>query len=107
MKKKSRAKPNGWPKGGLSLNNSTKNLKLIREDGNAIFIESFKKEGTFRFKAYCQLEREFPDYLPSYLMDSLKVRVGEFKVAKSNSQKFVVKASPLGGVKKKRAEISF
>ena len=40
-------------------------------------------------------------------MDSLTVRVGEFKLAKSNTEGFIVKASPLGGVKKKRAEISF
>lgn len=105
--KKSKTKPNGWPKGGLTLNNSSKNFKLIREDGNAILIANFKKEGIFRFTAYCQLEHQFPDYLPQYLMDSLKVRVGEFKVAKSNSEKFTVKASTLGGVKKKRAEISF
>ena len=40
-------------------------------------------------------------------MDSLRVRVGEFKIAKSNTAKFQVNASQLGGVKKKRAEISF
>lgn len=105
--KRSKNKPGGWPKEGLSLNNSTKNFKLIREDGNAILIANFKKEGTFKFTAFCQLERVFPEYLPEYLMDSLKVRVGEFKVAKSNLAKFDVKASTLGGVKKKRAEISF
>ena len=105
--KKSNNKPNGWPKDGISLKNSTKDFKLIREDGNAILIANFKKEGTFKFTAFCQLERVFPEYLPEYLLDSLKVRVGEFKVAKSNLAKFEVKASTLGGVKKKRAEISF
>lgn len=105
--KKSRYKPTGWPKGGLTLNNSTKNFKLIRENGNAVFVANFKKEGRYKFTAYCQLEHEFPDYLPAYLLDSLKARVGEFKVAKSNTEKFSVKASTLGGVKKKRAEISF
>ena len=106
-KSRSKSKPSGWPKGGLTLNDSTENFKLIREDGNAILIANFKKEGTYRFVAYCQLEHQFPDYLPQYLLDSLKVRVGEFKVATSNSEKFIVKASTLGGVKKKRAEISF
>ena len=106
--KKSRTKPKGWPKGGLTLNNSAKNFKLIREDGNAILIANFKKEGTYRFTAYCKLKHQFPDYLPQYLMDSLKVRVGEeFEVVTSEIEKFVVKASTLGGVKKKRAEISF
>jgi len=104
--KKSKA-PTGWPKGGLTLNNPTKNFKLVRENGNAVFIANFKREGRFKFTAYCQLEHEFPDYLPEYLLDSLKVRVGEFKLAKSNIEKFSVKASTLGGVKKKRAEISF
>ena len=47
------------------------------------------------------------EQVPAYLLDSLKARVGEFKVAKSNTEKFSVKASTLGGVKKKRAEISF
>ncbi len=99
--------PTGWPKGGLTLDNSTKNFKLVRENGNAVFIAKFKKEGRYKFTAYCQLEHEFPDYLPQYLLDSLKVRVGEFKVAKSNTEKFSVRASTIGGVKKKRAEISF
>ncbi|VAX23574.1 hypothetical protein MNBD_IGNAVI01-1265 [hydrothermal vent metagenome] len=105
--KKSRNKPIGWPKGGLTLINSTKNFKLIRENGNAVFIANFKKEGRYKFTAYCKLEHEFPDYLPPYLLDSLKVRVGVFKVAKSNTEKFSVRASTIGGVKKKRAEISF
>lgn len=105
--KKSRYKPVGWPKGGLTINNSTKNFKLIKENGNAVFVANFKKEGRYKFTAYCQLEHEFPDYLPQYLLDSLKVRVGEFKVAKSNIEKFSVRASTIGGVKKKRAEISF
>ncbi|MEN8191462.1 MAG: hypothetical protein ABFS12_01515 [Bacteroidota bacterium] len=105
--KKSKKKPRGWPKDGLTLNDSTKDFKLVREDGNAIFVAKFKKEGSYKFSAYCELEREFPDYLPQYLLDSLSVRVGEFKIAKSNSEKFLVKASTLGGVKKKRAEISF
>ena len=104
---KSKIKPSDWPKGGLTLNDSIKNFKLIRENGNAILIANFRKEGKYKFSAYCQLEHEFPDYLPPYLMDSLRVRVGEFKIAKSNTAKFQVNASQLGGVKKKRAEISF
>lgn len=105
--KKTKRKPSGWPSGGLSLNNSTKDFKLVREDGNAVLIANFQKEGVYNFTAYCQLEREFPDYLPQYLMDSLTVRVGKFKLAKSNTEGFMVRASTLGGVKKKRAEISF
>lgn len=107
LDEKSISKPRGWPSNGITLNDSIKDFRLIREDGNAVLIAKFNAEGTYKFKAYCQLEREFPDYLPQYLMDSLTVRVGKFKTAKSNTEGFVVKASPLGGVKKKRAEISF
>jgi hypothetical protein len=107
LDKNSRTKPNGWPQNGISLTDSTNNFKIIKENGNAVFIANFKKAGNYKFNAYCSVERQFPEYLPDYLMDSLSVRVGKFKIAKSDTEKFEVRVKTLGGVKKKRAEISF
>ncbi len=105
--KKSKTKPKNWPKNGISLKDSTKYFKLIRENGNAVLVANFKKAGKYKFNAFCMVEREFPKYLPQYLLDSLLIRVGGFKLAKSNYEQFEVKAKTLGGVKTKRAEISF
>jgi hypothetical protein len=104
---KSKRKPNNWPENGITLNDSTTHFKMVQENGNAVFIADFKKTGDFIFNAYCTVEREFPSYLPDYLYDSLSARVGEFKIATSDVENFKIKVKALGGVKKKRAEISF
>jgi len=104
--KSSKKTPSDWPKNGLSLKDSTKNFKLIRENGNAVFLAKFHRAGRYKFNAFCMVEREFPKYLPQYLYDSLLVRVGGYKLSKSNKEIFQVKAKTLGGVKTKRAEIS-
>jgi hypothetical protein len=107
MDNKSKKIPSRWPANGISLNDSTTNFKMIKENGNAVFIANFKKAGDYKFNAYCTVEREFPDYLPDYLYDSLSARVGKFKVATSEVENFKIRVKTLGGVKKKRAEISF
>ena len=96
-----------WPEAGISLNDSTEKFKVIRENGNAVFIAEFNRVGEYKFSAYCEVDREFPDYLPDYLFDSLSVRVGEFKTAVSDTENFKISVKTLGGVRKKTAEISF
>jgi len=103
----SKSKPTGWPHGGITINDSTSHFKMHRENGNAVFWGDFDKSGDYKFKAYCTVVRQFPDYLPGYLLEELALRVGEFKTAISGFEKFEVKVKALGGVKKKSAEISF
>ena len=104
---KSSRKPREWMKRGITLDDSTANFKMLKENGNAVFIADFDRTGNYEFNAYCTVDREFPPYLPEYLLDSLRARVGEFKLAKSSLENFEIKVKALGGVKKKRAEISF
>ena len=104
---KSRRVPYSWPSNGITLEDSTSHFKLVKENGNAVFIADFNKSGDYKFNAYCTVTREFPDYLPGYLYDSLTVRVGKFKIATSDVENFKIKVEALGGVKKKGAEISF
>jgi hypothetical protein len=105
--KKSKRIPYSWPSKGISLEDSTSHFKMIKENGNAVFIADFNRSGDYKFNAYCTVEREFPDYLPGYLYDSLSARVGKFKTATSDVENFKIKVKALGGVKKKGAEISF
>jgi len=103
----SKNKPIGWPKDGITINDSTSNFKLNRTNGNAVFVANFDKSGDYKFNAYCSVVRQFPDYLPEYLLAELASRVGKFKTAISGLEKFEIKVKALGGVKKKSAEISF
>jgi len=107
IEEKSRKVPRNWPKTGITLNDSTEQFKVFRENGNAVFIADFNRSGNYKFSAYCTVDREFPSYLPNYLLEILRERVGEFKTAISGIEKFEIKVKALGGVKKKRAEISF
>lgn len=107
VKEQSRKKPRGWTRKGITLEDSLDNFKMIRENGNAVLIAKFKRPGNYKFNAYCTVERAFPPYLPDYLLDSLHARVGEFKTATSGLENFEVRVKAIGGVKKKRAEISF
>ena len=104
---KSSRKPREWMKRGITLEDSTAHFKMLKENGNAVFVADFNRSGNYKFEAYCTVDREFPPYLPDYLLDSLRARVGEFKIATSGLEKFEIKVKALGGVKKKRAEISF
>jgi len=107
IEEKSKRIPSGWLRSGISLEDSTANFKMVKENGNAVFIADFNRTGNYKFSAYCTIDREFPCYLPDYLLDSLKARVGEFQTAESGLESFEIKVKALGGVKKKRAEISF
>ncbi len=100
-------KPADWPEGGLTLNNSNEEFNIIRDNGNAIFVSKFDKEGEYKFNAYCEVQRSFPAYLPDYLLDSLKAMVGELKLTRSLEEDFLVLAKSTTGVSKKSAEVSF
>lgn len=107
IEEKQKRAPQKWPQSGITLKDSTSNFKVVKENGNAVFIADFNRIGNYKFSAYCTVDREFPNYLPEYLLDSLSARVGGFKTAESGLEKFEIKVKTLGGVKKKRAEISF
>ena len=107
LDEKSSKVPPDWPEGGITLGDSTKNFKIIRDNGNAIFMSRFNTEGEYKFKAYCELKRQLPDYLPDFLLDSLKSLIGGNINAQSNLEEFVVNSKFVGSVKKKRAEVSF
>jgi hypothetical protein len=105
--KSSKSIPAGWPSKGITLSDSTSHYKLHRENGNAVLVADFSKDGDYKFVAYCTVVRQFPEYLPEYLLDALSEKVGEFKTATSGTEKFEIKVKALGGVNKKSAEISF
>jgi hypothetical protein len=98
--------PKNWPEGGIKTGMGNPDFRIERENGNAIFIANFVKEGDFKFVANCEVERQFPDYLPEKLKGALLEMVGDLKVAKSNSEPFIVKASETG-VDRKEAEVSY
>ena len=99
--------PKGFPKTGLTFENSTDEFKSEKNNGNAVFVARIKDKGEYKFSAYCEVERQLPKYLPDYLQDSLKTMVGEYMTAKSLWQEFEIEAKYAGGVKKKRAEVLF
>lgn len=103
----SSSRPANWPQGGITFEKGNEQFKLYRQNGNAVFSAKISNAGEFKFKAYCETEREFPSYLPDYLMDSLKVRVGNLKMARSDKEDFSITAKALGGVETKKAEIFF
>jgi hypothetical protein len=100
-------RPPGWPAGGITVSNSNDNYKIERENGNAVFIANLKNPGEYKFRAYCEVERELPDYLPPHLIESLKSMVGELKTVQSEKEGFSITAKSLGGVQSKKAEVSF
>lgn len=106
LAKGSKVKPKNWPEGGIVTGMDNPDFRIVKENGNAIFMANFDKQGDYRFEAECEVEREFPDYLPEKLKTALKEMVGDLKVAKSNMEPFIVKASETG-VDRKKAEVSF
>jgi hypothetical protein len=100
-------KPRNWPAEGLTLNNPTDEFRIEKDNGNAIFIGKFDREGTYKFNAFCEVQRALPSYLPNHLMDTLRAMIGELKTARSLDQDFLVLAKRTTGVDKKSAEISF
>ena len=100
-------KPEGFPGDGITIENSTDNFKIEKNNGSAVFIAKIKGKGNYKFIAYCEVDRKLPPYLPEYLQDSLKTMVGEYMTAKSLPEEFEIEAKYAGGVKKKRAEVSF
>ncbi|MBU0561270.1 MAG: hypothetical protein KJ799_16830 [Bacteroidetes bacterium] len=104
----SKTKPSDWPNGGISLENSTDNYKLVKEGGNAIFTAKFTQPGTYVFTAFCKVERILPDYLPKNLLEYLEKQVGEEHLhKKSIPELFEVTAKRQGGLKTKAAEFLF
>ena len=104
--KNSKSRPRDWPEGGIVTGMDNPNYQVVRENGNAIFVANFDRKGDFNFIANCEVERQFPDYLPEKLRNALKEMVGDLKLAKSNDEGFIVKASETG-VDRKEAEVSY
>jgi hypothetical protein len=105
---KSRLQPAGWPKGGVSLSTKDGNFRITRENGNAVFTAKFADAGEYTFEAYCTVNRQFPSYLPEYLMDILKEKVGNKMTAASPRIDFTIQAvRKSGGVNKKDSEMFF
>jgi len=98
--------PSGWPSGGLTVENGNANFQIVRgDDGNGKLIAKIENPGDFQFKAYCQVERQLPSYLPDFLLDALKQMVGEQKTAKSKSESFSISAKRQGGKVSKGIEV--
>lgn len=104
--KKNGAVPPDWPEGGIVIGKSNQKFKIERENGNAIFIANFDRKGDYKFLADCEVDRQFPEYLPENLKSALSEMVGKLKTAKSNTQNFVVKVNETG-VDRKSAEVSY
>ncbi len=105
---KSKSTPVGWPKTGIT--DETKNDKYFivkNQDGSAIFNALLKRPGKYTFNAQFHVKRELPDYLPDFLIESLKEMVGSNLEAVSPTVAFTINAKRLGGVKKKEVEFSF
>jgi len=99
--------PDGWPAGGLS--SAVKNGKyklVVTPEGSAKFLAVINSEGDYKFNAFCEVVRKWPEYLENTsLLDSLKAKVGGLSKAKSNTESFTISAKRQGGVKKKGAEL--
>lgn len=100
-------KPKAWPKGGVTIENSNKQFKIYKNNDNAVFVAAFDKPGEYKFEAYCEVDRKLPDYLPKAISDSLLKQIGGLKKITSKEENFEINAKSLGGVKSKKAEISF
>lgn len=100
--------PAGWPSGGVTTKQGNDKFWLEQNgDGNARFMGEYTAEGDYSFRVFCQVERQFPGYLPDYLLEELKHMVGEQHIAKSPTEDFKVSAKRQGGVVRKGAEIVF
>lgn len=98
-------KPPGWPSGGINSNDNTTGKYAVKNaDGNGEFVLDFANEGDFKFRAWCEVERQFPKYLPSYLLDDLKKMVPNAGKQKSNDADFTISIKRGAGVKKKGVE---
>ena len=103
----SKARPAGWPQGGISLDKPFESFRIEKENDNGVFIADFDRAGEYTFTAYCQVERVLPDYLPDKLLEELREQVGEQLFQKSDPEGFMINAKSIGGLKKKEAEIYF
>jgi hypothetical protein len=101
--------PPGWPAGGvLNLDNGTDKFRLTkRDDGTGNLIGHFTNVAEYKFVAYLEVDRQFPGYLPSYLLDSLRLMVGEHQRAVSPKEGFSVSVAGKGEVKRKGVEFIF
>ncbi len=99
--------PPNWPKGGISLNTLNEDYNIEKLEGSGVFISRFSKIGSYKFIAYCQVERVFPDYLTANLLEELKKEVNGDLLKRSQNEEFIVNAKSFGGLNKKEAKIIF
>jgi hypothetical protein len=99
--------PPNWPKGGINLSTLNEDYNIEKEEGNGVFIAKFSRIGSYKFVAYCQVQRVLPEYLPENLLEELKREVGENLIKKSNLEDFIINAKSFGGLEKKEAKIIF
>lgn len=108
VSEKSKLRPGGWPKGGVTLSSKDGSFKVSRDNGNGVFSAMFDNAGEYTFSAYCTVNRQFPGYLPEYLMNILKDKVGNNLRQVSPRVDFSIVASKKsGGVIKKDSEMYF
>ncbi|MGE5354232.1 MAG: hypothetical protein ACM3Q2_12490 [Syntrophothermus sp.] len=108
ISEKSKLRPAGWPKGGVTINSNNGQFSLTRENGNAVFTAKLDNSGEYTFDAYCTVKRQLPSYLPEYLMDILKEKVGSNMAAESPKVDFAIVATKKNsGVIKKDSEMFF
>jgi len=107
----SKRKPAGWPDGGItSFQQNGDKFVIQANNGNAVFMADFKNVGSYKFVAYCEVERELPGYLTDHLLEQLKEELhytGENEEIKSEVVDFSVNVSSGGGVKTKAADVLF
>lgn len=104
ISKNSKNRPTNWPSGGLEIDKTSDIYQVVREDANGIFLGQFKNTGTFKFEAYCVVNRQLPKYLEgTKLGDELKHMVGDELLSESNKVEFVVDVKTVGGVQKESA----
>ncbi len=84
------------------------NFKIVRgAEGSAVFFAKFSSAGEFSYRVSASVQRKFPTYLPSYLLDELKALVGNLEVVTSNTEEFFVSAKSTTGVQRKEAVFEF
>lgn len=107
----SNRKPSGWPEGGVNSTQIINDRFVIEtQNGNAVFLGSFKNTGKYDFIAYCEVERELPGYLTAHLLEQLKEELHYHEgdnLITSEKVDFLVNVSSGGGVKTKAADVLF